>query len=194
MSAVRFRCCGFQVFKNGTTYALKWLIIVDGKERKGFTGVVLMAKSTITEWEESDKLLLLEAWARDGLTDEQIAENMGINVRTLYNWKKKSIHIFQSLKTNKELADIEVENALRKKALGFRETEQIVSTRKVVEYDSGKRVREVTEPVVTEVEKYYPPDTTAQIFWLKNRKPDQWRDKQEQRVDLTETVKIIDSI
>lgn len=153
-----------------------------------------MAKSTITEWEEPDKLLLLEAWARDGLTDEQIAENMGINVRTLYNWKKKSIHIFQSLKTNKELADIEVENALRKKALGFRETEQIVSTRKVVEYDSGKRVREVTEPVVTEVEKYYPPDTTAQIFWLKNRKPDQWRDKQEQRVDLTETVKIIDSV
>lgn len=153
-----------------------------------------MAKSTIAEWEEPDKLLLLEAWARDGLTDEQIAENMGINVRTLYNWKKKSIHIFQSLKTNKELADIEVENALRKKALGFRETEKIVSTRKVVEYDSGKRVREVTEPVVTEVEKYYPPDTTAQIFWLKNRKPDQWRDKQEQRVDLTETVKIIDSI
>ena len=153
-----------------------------------------MAKSTIAEWEEPDKLLLLEAWARDGLTDEQMAGNMGITTRTLYNWKKKSILIFQSLKTNKELADIEVENALRKKALGFREMEQTISTRKTVEYENGKRVREITEPVVTEVEKYYPPDTTAQIFWLKNRKPKQWRDKQEQKVDLTEAVKIIDNI
>lgn len=153
-----------------------------------------MAKSTIKEWEEPDKLLLLEAWARDGLTDEQIADNMGINVRTLYLWKKKSVQIFQSLKVNKELADIEVENALRKKALGFRETDQVVSTRKTVEYENGKRIREITEPVVTEVAKYYPPDTTAQIFWLKNRKPERWRDKQEQKVDLTEAVKIIDSI
>lgn len=67
-------------------------------------------------WEEPDKLLLLEACARDGLTDEQIAGNMGVTARTLYNWKKRSILIFQTLKTNKELADIEVENALRKKA------------------------------------------------------------------------------
>ena len=153
-----------------------------------------MAKSTIAEWTEPDKLLLLEAWARDGLTDEQIAGNMGINVRSLYNWKKKSIPIFQSLKVGKEVADIEVENALRKKALGFREIEQTVSTRKIVEYENGKRIREITEPVVTEVQKYYPPDTTAQIFWLKNRKPKQWREKQEQKVDLTEAVKIIDSI
>lgn len=153
-----------------------------------------MAKSTMAEWIEPDKLLLLEAWARDGLTDEQIAGNMGINVRTLYLWKKKNVQIFQSLKVGKEVADIEVENALRKKALGFRETEQTVSTRRTVEYENGKRIREVTEPVVTEVEKYYPPDTTAQIFWLKNRKPEKWRDKQEQKVDLTEAVKIIDSI
>lgn len=153
-----------------------------------------MAKSTMAEWTEPDKLLLLEAWARDGLTDEQIAGNMGINVRTLYLWKKKNVQIFQSLKVGKEVADIEVENALRKKALGFRETEQTVSTRRTVEYENGKRIREVTEPVVTEVEKYYPPDTTAQIFWLKNRKPEKWRDKQEQKVDLTEAVKIIDSI
>lgn len=153
-----------------------------------------MAKSTMAEWTEPDKLLLLEAWARDGLTDEQIAGNMGINVRTLYLWKKKNVQIFQSLKVGKEVADIEVENALRKKALGFRETEQTVSTRRTVEYENGKRIREVTEPVVTEVEKYYPPDTTAQIFWLKNRKPEKWRDKQEQKVNLTEAVKIIDSI
>ncbi len=151
-----------------------------------------MAKITITEWEEADKLLLLEAWARDGLTDEQIAGNMGITVRSLYNWKKRSIPIFQSLKTGKEVADIEVENALRKKALGFRETEQTVTTRRTVEYANGRR--EVSEPVVTEVERYYSPDTTAQIFWLKNRKPRQWRDKREQDIDVTEAVKIVDNI
>ena len=156
--------------------------------------MMFMAKGKMEEWKEPDKLLLLEAWSRDGLTDEQIAGNMGINVRTLYLWKKKNVQIFQSLKVGKEVADIEVENALRKKALGFRETEQTVSTRKTVEYENGKRVREITEPVVTNVEKYYPPDTTAQIFWLKNRKPEQWRDKQEQKVDLTEAVKIVDSI
>ncbi len=109
-------------------------------------------------------------------------------------WKKKSIPIFQSLKTGKEVADIEVENALRKKALGFRETEQTVTTRRTVEYANGRRVREVSEPVVTEVERYYPPDTTAQIFWLKNRKPRQWRDKREQDIDVTEAVKIVDNI
>lgn len=153
-----------------------------------------MAKGRMKEWTEPDKLLQLEAWARDGLTDEQIAGNMGINVRTLYLWKKKNVQIFQSLKIGKAVADIEVENALRKKALGFRETEQTVTTRKTVEYENGKRIREISEPIVTEVEKYYPPDTTAQIFWLKNRKPEKWRDKQEQKVDLTEAVKIIDSI
>ena len=84
--------------------------------------------------------------------------------------------------------------ALRKKALGFRETEQTVSVRKTVEYENGKRVREVTEPIVVESERYYPPDTAAQIFWLKNRRPERWRDKQEQKVDLTEAVKIVDSI
>lgn len=153
-----------------------------------------MAKSIIKEWEEPEKLLLLEAWARDGLTDEQIAENMGISSRSLYNWKKKSLPILQSLKVGKEVADIKIENALYKKALGFKEIEQVVTTRKTVEFENGKRVREISEPVVTEIEKYFPPDTTAAIFWLKNRKPEQWRDKREEKVDMTEVVKIIDSI
>lgn len=154
-----------------------------------------MAKGVLAEWSnDADKLLLLEAWARDGLTDEEIASRIGINVRSLYNWKNKDVRIFQALKRGKEVADVEVENALRKKALGFRESEQVVSTRKIVEYENGRRVREVSEPVITEVEKYYPPDTTAQIFWLKNRKPEQWLDKQNREVDLVERVTIIDSI
>ncbi|MDE5589049.1 MAG: helix-turn-helix domain-containing protein [Acetatifactor sp.] len=108
------------------------------------------------EWEGEDSCFLLESWARDGLTEVQIAENIGISARTLLNWKKKSIPIFLALKKGKEVSDFQVENALFKSAI------------------EG--------------------NVTAQIFWLKNRKPERWRDKQEQKVDLTEAVKIIDSI
>ncbi len=108
------------------------------------------------EWEEKDSLFLLESWARDGLTEAQIAGNMGISARTLLNWKKKSVPIFLSLKRGKEVSDYEVENALYKSAL------------------EG--------------------NVTAMIFWLKNRRPDKWRDKQESKVDLTGAVRIVDSI
>lgn len=76
-----------------------------------------MAKGKYQKWLESDGLLLLEAWARDGLTDEQIAHNMGINRATLYEWKKKYPDISEALKKGKEVVDIEVENALLKLAL-----------------------------------------------------------------------------
>ncbi len=86
-------------------------------------------------------MILLEGWARDGLTDEQIAHNMGISVATLYDWKKKFPEISETLKKGKEVIDYEVESALLRAAL------------------EG--------------------NTTAQFFWLKNRRPDKWRDKRE---------------
>ena len=110
---------------------------------------------------------MLEAWARNGLTDEQIAHNMGINVATLYDWKKKYDEISESLKRGKEVVDILVENALLKRALGY--TYEETSNK----YECGV----LTERKVTTKEVV--PDTTAQIFWLKNRKPQEWRDKRE---------------
>lgn len=98
-----------------------------------------MAK--INEWLEKDNLILLEGWARDGLTFEQIAHNIGINVTTLRDWRKKEPTISAILKKGREVVDYEVENALLKSAL------------------EG--------------------NTTAQIFWLKNRRKMQWRDKVE---------------
>jgi transcriptional regulator with XRE-family HTH domain len=138
-----------------------------------------MAKSKADKWLTQDKLTLLRAWARDGLTDEQIAKNMGISVATLYNYKKneKYLDILEALKKGKEVVDIEVENALLKKAMGFREKEQVVQTKRVVKYKDGKRVSETSEPVVIEIDKYYPPETLAIIYWLKNRRLDLWRDK-----------------
>ena len=70
-----------------------------------------MALGKINEWLERDKLILLEGWARDGLTDEQIAKNIGISRASLYEWKKKEVDIFDALKKGKEVIDFEVENA-----------------------------------------------------------------------------------
>lgn len=114
---------------------------------------------------------MIEGWARDGLTDEQIASNMGIGYSTLQTWKSKYQDIRDTLKRGKEVIDRQVENALLKRALGYRYKE---TTRELItEKETGH-----SELVITKVvEKEVIPDTTAQIFWLKNRKPEQWRDK-----------------
>ena len=85
-----------------------------------------MAKS---KWDKvKDKLILVEGWARDGLTDEQIANNLGINVATLYRYKKQHSEFCESLKKGKEVIDFEVENALLKRALGYNYTEKTYET------------------------------------------------------------------
>ena len=122
-----------------------------------------MALGKINEWLEKDKLIMLEGWARDGLTDEQIAKNIGINRTTLYDWKKKETNIADALKNGKEVIDFEVENALLKRALGYEYEEET--------YENGILTKKVKKQVA--------PDTTAQIFWLKNRKKEQWREKVE---------------
>lgn len=131
-----------------------------------------MAKGKYAEWITEEGLITLEGWARDGLTDEQIAKNIGIRRETLYDWKKKHSNISNALKKGKEVVDRQVENAMLKTALGFHYTEEMVTP----------------EGEVVEVTKFNKPNTTAQIFWLKNRKPNEWRDKQE----IEQTNKNID--
>lgn len=123
--------------------------------------------SKINDWLEKDKLILLEGWARDGLTDEQIAKNIGISRASLYEWKKKEVDISDALKKGKEIVDFEVENALLKKALGY------TITIKEEKLDKDGCVHTLEKDV------HIPPDTTAQIFWLKNRKPNNWKDRVE---------------
>ena len=225
------------------------------------------------------KLFLVQMWARDGLTDEQIAEKLDISVASFYNYKNEHLEFLESLKKGKEVADYEVENALFKKATGYK----VVETIKERIIDSGQKNRHNEQQALTEIEwdmaiKYFggkccycgkpmfpptkdhiiplsmggklevknvlpccqscnsskkdtemetwfrkqpfyeeekiqkiydyidfatnfnfgdnlvitkeitkeiPPDTTAQIFWLKNRRPDKWRDKQELEQDNT---------
>ena len=136
-----------------------------------------MAKGKYQEWLTEESLLRLEAWARDGLTDEQIADNIGIRRETLYDWKKKYPHISNALKRGKDVVDIQVENALLNKAQGITKTLIKPIKIKTVTYDNGKRVKEEEHIEYAEEEVFVPPDTVAQIFWLKNRKPNTWKDK-----------------
>lgn len=122
-----------------------------------------MAKS---KWEQVEgKLVLVEGWARDGLTDEQIAGNLGISKDTFYKYKKQYPDFSESLKRGKEIIDYEVENALLKKALGY----EYIETTKELKGDKLIITKEVTKQVI--------PDTTAQIYWLNNRKPKQWKNR-----------------
>ena len=124
-----------------------------------------MANGKYQQWLEPEGLTLLEGWARDGLTDEQIAGNIGINTSTLYDWKNKFSKISEALKKGKEVVDIQVENALLKRALGY----EFQETRVEKSDKDGTKIIQTL--------KHIPADTTAQIFWLKNRRPDKWRDK-----------------
>ena len=138
-----------------------------------------MAKGVYKEWLEKDNLLLLQGWARDGLTDEQIAGKLSISRSTLSEWKKKYPDISDTLKKGKEIADIAVENALYDRALGIKTTVRKAIKVKSVEYnDAGRKIKEEERIEYGEEEVYIPPDTTAMIFWLKNRLPDKWRERQ----------------
>ena len=122
----------------------------------------------VSKWPEvKDKLIQVEAWCRDGLIEAQIATNLGISVATLEVYKHDHPEFVEALKRGKEVVDIQVENKLFKRAMGY-------------EYDEVKTVVDDEGKVtVTKTIKEVVPDTTAQIFWLKNRKPKQWRDKQD---------------
>lgn len=108
-----------------------------------------MSKGKYHEWVTPEGISMLEGWARDGMLDVDIAAKMGIAPGTLYEWKNRFPEMAEALKKGKEVVDIQVENALLKKAL------------------SG--------------------DVTAIIFWLKNRQPSKWRDKQNVDVDKSVT-------
>lgn len=165
-----------------------------------------MAREKYQEWLNDEGLLKLQGWARDGLTDEQIAHNIGIRRETLYDWENKYSNISNALKKGKEVVDREVENSLFKRATGYVTVDHQY---KVVDLDDdvlwarrnkAKNEYKLKHPEATdeEIKEYaydhvptrerielgqnertVPPDTTAAIFWLKNRKPNEWRDRKE---------------
>lgn len=121
--------------------------------------------------------------AREGLNGKQIAAELGITERTLYNWAKRYPEFFQCLNEGRQSSDAQVEAALFRKAIGG----TVKETRKVVIKDE-KNGKENKHVEMVEIEREVMPDTGAAIFWLKNRQPDKWRDKREYEHTLSEQV------
>lgn len=128
-------------------------------------------------------MLRLEGWARDGLTDAQIAANMGVAVSTLYDYKAKFREFSEAIKRGKAPVDIQVENALLKRAMGFEYEEVCTEIYDLPDGTQRKHIKKTKKLVV--------PDTAAAFIWLKNRMPDKWRDKPNEADMNAEPVKVI---
>lgn len=119
-----------------------------------------------TKYEENYHPILVKYMSRCGLTDKEIAKELGVGIRTFYRWKKTYTELSHALKGSKDFVDALVEESLLKKAIGY----EIEETEVIASKDGGKtRIKRT---------KKWIHDTTAAIFWLKNRKPDRWRDVQ----------------
>ena len=122
------------------------------------------------DWINDEGLLKIEGWAQDGLTDKEIAYNIGITQATFYCWLRKYKKFKDAVKNGKEVVDRKTENALLKRALGY-------------EYEETTKTEQNGKEIIKTVTKHIPPDVTAIIFWLKNRKPKQWRDVNKLEID-----------
>ncbi len=112
------------------------------------------------------------AWslAAMGATNEEIAEAIGVSVRTIIRWAKEHESFGKALAEGKGVSDAKVVRSLYQRATGYEYTEK----KKIVEYDKEGNIKPVR---VEETKKFVPPDVTAQIFWLKNRQRERWQDR-----------------
>ena len=133
-----------------------------------------MARAKYQEWFKEENLIKVEAWAKSGLSEKQISQNMWIAYSTLKEWKKKYSALSASLKKGKEVTDFEVENAMHKSALGY----YVEETKTYITETNGVQTKKIEK-----YKKWIPPNSTAQIFWLKNRKPDVWMDRKAKEVE-----------
>lgn len=123
--------------------------------------------SKVDEWLKPEKLELLSCWARD-YTLSDICQKIGISTTTFLNWRAKYPEIEEAVRNGKEIVDYRVENALLKVALGYTatETKTIISP---PDKDGNRKIR------VEKTEKEIPPNPTAIMCWLNNRKPENWK-------------------
>ena len=132
----------------------------------------------------NDMPALVEQYAREGLIEREMAAKLGVSVETFEQYKKRYPVFLESLKAGKEIVDREVEQALYKRALGFEYEE--VKTTTTTDPETG----EERAAIVTKTRKVMAPDVQAQQFWLKNRRPDIWRDSiRIETVDINQALK-----
>ena len=109
-----------------------------------------------------------------GATDKELADFFEVSEQTVNTWKKDYPEFLESIKRGKNIADATVAEKLYHRAIGY-------------EHPEDKIFCNQGEEVIVPTVKHYAPDPTAAIFWLKNRQPAKWRDKQEQEVTATNT-------
>lgn len=168
------------------------------------------SRTSWRQWYSPENLELVEGWARDGLSDAQIAENIGINVSTIYDWKKQHPEFLDAFKKGKQVVNVELENALFKKAVGAKTTtttyrvakvdETVLKARRLrfadkymeehPEASKKEALLAATEHVDTHekiiwsiVENQLPPDTGALMFLMKNRMPEKYREQSYQELN-----------
>jgi hypothetical protein len=118
-----------------------------------------------------------EKLAQLGATDQEIADFFEVDVRTIYRWKHDHDEFCQAVKVGKDVADERVERSLYQKAIGYEQDEVKIFM------PAG-----AAEPVYAPFRAKIAADTTAAIFWLKNRRKDDWRDKQEVKHDVSDEM------
>lgn len=177
-----------------------------------------MAKGKYKKWLEPDNLTKLEGWARDGLKDTQIADNMGINVSTLYTWKNRYSEINEALKKGKEVVDYEIENSListmKKHTLTTTQYKMVKKDKLVLQAERKKfaNMYKLEHPEATKMQiliavaEHIPvyeqipyvktvtevdPNISSMIFWLKNRLPDKYRDQTFKKLNEAQARKAI---
>lgn len=134
--------------------------------------------SKVDYWLTEDGLNLIRSWSRDTFSKKEIADRMGITPATLNNWCEKYEEIDEAIKTTKELIDYQVENAVLKAALGYKTKEiKVTVGKKMI---NGEMVEMLKETTVKEV----PPNVNAAIFWLNNRKFDDWKRNRDKVVEV----------
>ena len=147
-----------------------------------------MAKS---RWEEIKKKLGdVEIWASLGLSERQIAKNLGVSKSTFEKYKKEHSDFLDHLKRGKETADAKVENALYKRATGYKITKVQAIKVKEDHYDTEGRKIQKENVVTVEIEEERPADVSAIKFWLSNRQKGRWADNPHKVSNDKETLKL----
>ena len=136
-------------------------------------------KPLYTEWITEEGLVKVKMWAEEGLINKQLANKIGINVATLYEWQDRFPEFADAIKRGKKVIDDQVENSLLKRAMGYQYEEETWGKDHL-----GEMV------IVKRVVKLQAPDVTAQIFWLKNRQSERWRDKVEVKNEHEGTITV----
>lgn len=145
------------------------------------------------KWLQPDNLTRLRAWARAGYSNGEICGKIGISESTFYAWLQRFPEIAEAVSKDRDVVDDEVEESLLEAAKGgIKQIRKPIKLKRVI-MDGGKRKEEEYIDYALE-EIYVPPNVTAQIFWLKCRKAEQWRENRKQEVADDGGVTIVDDI